>query len=138
MDALEAVMKIASHGLQAQSLRLRVVAENIANANSTASVPGGDPFRRKTVVFDQIMDRATGAELVTIKNIGVDRSDFLEVHDPGHPSAGADGMVLMPNVKPLIEMTDMREASRSYQANLNVIEQARSMVMSTVDLLRRA
>ncbi|GGO15502.1 flagellar basal-body rod protein FlgC [Iodidimonas muriae] len=138
MDPLAATMKIAAHGLEAQSMRLRVVSENIANAGSTADAPGGDPYRRKTVVFDSVLDRASGAEMVTIRNVGVDRSDFRELYSPGHPAADEEGILRMPNVEPLIEMSDMREASRSYQANLNVIEQARTMLMSTVDLLRRA
>lgn len=137
MDALASVMRIAAAGLHAQGTRLRVVAENVANANSTASVAGGDPYRRKTVIFANELDRAIGTELVEVKRIGVDKADFGELYDPGHPMANAEGYVKTPNVQPLIEMTDMREATRSYQANLNVIEQARSMLSATVELLRR-
>lgn len=137
MDSISATMKIAATGLQAQSLRVRMTAENIANANSTSAAPGGDPFRRKTVVFESEFDRTFGAELVKIKRIGVDPSEFTEVYNPSHPGANADGYVKMPNVNPLIEMTDMREASRSYDANLNIIEQARSMAANTLSLLDR-
>lgn len=136
-DPLNAAMSIASSGLKAQSQRLRVVAENVANVNSTASTPGGDPYRRKTITFDAELDRALGASLVNVKSIGVDRSDFKLVHDPSHPAAAADGYVKMPNVSALVEMADMREATRSYEANLNIIDQARKMVMRTTDLMRR-
>lgn len=137
MDSISATMKVAASGLQAQSLRIRMTAENIANANSTAASAGGDPYARKTVVFESKFDRSFGAELVKIKRIGVDPSEFTEVYNPSHPGANADGYVKMPNVNPLIEMTDMREASRSYDANLNIIEQARSMAANTLALLDR-
>ncbi|WP_428410383.1 flagellar basal body rod protein FlgC [Hyphococcus sp.] len=137
MDSISAAMKIAASGLEAQSLRIRMTAENIANANSTSAAPGGDPYQRKTVVFESKFDRSFGAELVNIKRIGVDPSEFTMVHNPSHPGANADGYVKMPNVNPLIEMTDMREASRSYDANLNIIEQARSMAANTLALLDR-
>ncbi len=137
MDPISAVMKIASSGLQAQSLRIRVVAENIANAQSKSAAPGGDPYRRKTVTFESKLDRAVGAELLNVKRVGVDRSDFQLVYDPGHPGADAAGYVKAPNVNSLIEMTDMREASRSYDANLNLIEQARGLAASTLALLQR-
>jgi flagellar basal-body rod protein FlgC len=128
---------IASSGLKAQSMRMRVVAENVANANSTASTPGGDPYRRKTITFEAELDRSLGASLVEVKSIGVDRSSFKQVYDPSHPAADEDGYVKMPNVSTLIEMADMREATRAYEANLNMIEQARSMLMRTTDLIRR-
>jgi len=131
-------MKVAASGLQAQSLRIRMTAENIANANSTSATPGGDPYRRKTIVFESKFDRDFGAELVKIKRIGTDPSPFSEVYNPSHPAANADGYVKMPNTNPLVEMTDMREASRSYDANLNIIEQARSMAANTLALLDRS
>ncbi|WP_109120620.1 flagellar basal body rod protein FlgC [Azospirillum sp. TSO22-1] len=135
-DPLSATLRIASSGLQAQGTRLRVVAENIANADSTAQTPGGDPYRRKTVAFASAVDRATGSEIVRIKQIGRDRSDFQSVYDPSHPAADEKGYVKHANVQPLIEMMDMREASRSFEASVNVIEQARSMMTRMVDLLR--
>lgn len=135
-DPLGATMKIAGAGLQAQATRLRVVAENLANADSTATTEGGDPYRRKTVSFDSTLDRATGAELVRVKRIGLDRSDFQLVYDPSHPAADEKGYVKRPNVQPLIEMMDMREAGRAFEASMNVIEQSRAMMNRVVDLLR--
>ncbi|GGY50843.1 flagellar basal body rod protein FlgC [Parvularcula lutaonensis] len=137
MDAISATMKIAASGLEAQSLRVRMVSENIANANSLGSAPGADPYRRKTIVFEPTFDRHLGADVVGVKKIGTDPGDFKLSYDPSHPAANADGYVKVPNVNPLIEMTDMREATRSYDANLNVIEQARGMAMATLALLER-
>lgn len=136
-DPISATMRIAASGLQAQSLRVRMVAENIANANTTGASPADTPFRRKTIVFESAFDRALGAELVKIKKIGVDPSDFGRTYDPSHPAADAEGYIQTPNVNPLLEMTDMREASRSYDANLNLVEQARAMAVSTLALLDR-
>lgn len=136
VDPLSATMRIAASGLEAQGTRLRVIAENIANADSTAEIPGGDPYRRKTISFTSALDRSLGAETVEIRRIGRDRSDFELVHDPSHPAADADGYVKRPNVSTLVEMMDMREATRSFEASMNMIEQARSMMARTVDLLR--
>ncbi len=135
-DPLSATMRIAGAGLQAQSKRLQIVSENLANAQSTGSVAGSDPYRRKTVSFDATMDRMLGASLVTVKGIGTDKGDFRNVHDPSHPAADANGYVKMPNVNMLVEMADMREANRSYEANLQIVKQVRSMVAATIDLLR--
>ena len=137
MDPISAAMKIASSGLEAQSLRVRMVSENIANANSLGAAPGADPYRRKTIVFQPDFDRGLGADLVKVKKIGVAPGEFTLSYDPSHPAANADGYVKTPNVNPLIEMTDMREATRSYDANLNLIEQARSMATATLALLDR-
>ncbi|MCQ8185498.1 flagellar basal body rod protein FlgC [Parvularcula maris] len=137
MDAISATMKIAASGLEAQSTRVRMVSENIANANSLGSAPGADPYRRKTIVFQPTFDKALGADTVTIKKIGTDPGEFKLSYDPSHPAADQRGYVKVPNVNPLIEMTDMREATRSYDANLNVIEQARGMAMATIALLDR-
>lgn len=136
MDPISSVMHIAGSGMSAQSVRLRVVAENIANASSTATEPGGDPYRRKTVTFDSVLDRSLNAEVVKLKNVGFDRSDFQLRYDPHHPAADESGYVKMPNVNTVIEMTDMREASRSFEANLTVMEQAKSMMNRTLDILR--
>jgi flagellar basal-body rod protein FlgC len=138
IDPLQASVQIASSGLEAQSTRLRVVSENLANANSTGRVPGSDPYRRKTTTFTAEMDRAADARLVKVKDIGVDRSPFRVDYEPNHPAADQNGYVKMPNVNSLIEMADMRETNRSYEANLQVIKQARSMVSMTIDLLRGA
>jgi flagellar basal-body rod protein FlgC len=133
---LDSAMTIAAAGMKVQSARLRVTAENLANAESTASTPGGEPFRRKTIVFGNRHDRAAGVDLVDIRRYGVDRSDFELRHEPGHPAADASGLVRYANVNPLIELTDMREAQRSYEANLNALQLARSMIGRTLDLLR--
>ena len=136
MDPLTASLKISASGLEAQSARLRVVSENLANARSTGDVPGADPYRRKTVSFAQELDRAAGVETVEIKKIGVDKSDFRTEYDPGNPAADVNGVVKYPNVNILVEMADMREANRSYEANLQSIRQARDLINSTIDLLR--
>jgi flagellar basal-body rod protein FlgC len=135
-DPLLSTTQIASAGLQAQGTRLRVIAENLANADSTALTADGDPYRRKTVSFTTVFDRESGANLVRVKQIGQDRKDFQLVYDPSHPAADEKGYIKRPNVEPLIEMMDMREASRAFDASVNVIEQARSMMSRVVDLLR--
>lgn len=136
VDPLLSALKIAASGLEAQSSRMRVVSENLANARSTGETAGSDPYRRKTITFENELDRASEATLVRIADIGVDRSPFRVEHDPGHPAADAAGYVKLPNVNMLVEMADMREANRSYAANLQVIRQAREMVSMTIDLLR--
>ena len=136
MDPLTASLKISASGLEAQSARLRVVSENLANARSTGDTPGADPYRRKTISFTEELDRASGVATVDIKKIGVDRSDFQTEYDPGNPAADANGVVKMPNVSILVEMADMREANRSYEANLQVIKQARDLISMTIDLMR--
>ncbi|ALN74163.1 MULTISPECIES: flagellar basal body rod protein FlgC [unclassified Aureimonas] len=135
-DAISSALRIAASGLEAQSTRLRVVSENVANSRSTGETPGSDPYRRKTVTFTSEIDRLTGAEIVHVKDVGVDRSEFKSEYDPGNPAADADGYVKMPNVSPLVEMADMREANRSYEANLQVIKQARELINLTIDLMR--
>ncbi len=136
LDPLQASLKIAGSGLEAQSTRLRIVSQNIANAQSTASAAGGDPYARQTVSFDDVFDRATGADLVRVKSIGVDTAPFKLEHDPGNPAADADGNVKTPNVDVLIELADMREANRTYEANLQVAKQAADMLTQTVNLLK--
>lgn len=136
MDPLSAASKIAGSGLEAQSTRLRIVSENIANARSTGDTPGADPYRRKTITFESELDRASGLQSVKVKKVGVDKRDFINEYDPGNPAADANGIVKMPNVNMLIEMADMREANRSYEANLQTIKQTRDMVAATLDLLK--
>ncbi len=115
---------------------MRVIAENLANANSVADTPGGDPYRRKVPTFKAAMDRTNGTTTVEITGIQADQSDFTRVHQPGNPAADADGYVKMPNVNSLVESADMKSAQRSYEANLNAIEAARSLTMRTIDLLK--
>lgn len=136
IDPLQASFRIASTGLQAQSNRLRVISENVANAESTGNTPGADPYARKTITFESELDRAAGVPLLRTKSIGVDTSPFRMERNPGHPAADADGYVKLPNVDVLIEMADMREANRSYQANLQAYKQARELFSMTIDLLK--
>jgi flagellar basal-body rod protein FlgC len=138
IDELSASMRISGSGLSAQSNRMRIVSENLANAQSTGRTPGSDPYRRKTVTFEGEVDRALGASLVKIKGVGVDRSEFSVRHEPGNPAADENGYVKVPNVNPLFEMADMREANRSYTANIQAITQARSMISMTIDMLRNS
>lgn len=129
-------MKIAGSGMEAQSTRLRVVSENIANARTSGDTPGADPYRRKTVTFGSALDKASGSQIVAVKKLGMDRSDFVNEYDPGNPAADEKGMVKMPNVNILIEMADMREANRTYEANLQTIKQTRDLIGATIDLLK--
>jgi flagellar basal-body rod protein FlgC len=133
--SLEKVLGISASGLTVQSARLRVVAENIANANSLGKTPGADPYRRKLISFRSVFDETLGANVVRVDKVFFDRSAFERKHDPTHPAADANGMVKTPNVKPLIEMMDLREAQRSYEANLSVVSVARQMIQRTIDIL---
>lgn len=135
-DDLKTSMFISGAGMRVQGQRMRVIAENIANADSTAATPGGDPYRRKTVTFKNVLDREMDTDLVRVDKIGQDMSDFELQYDPGHPAADADGYVKMPNVNSLIETMDMREANRSFEANMNMVRTARDMISRTIDLLR--
>ncbi|MBL8669778.1 MAG: flagellar basal body rod protein FlgC [Alphaproteobacteria bacterium] len=129
-------MKISAAGMKTQGIRLRVVSENLANAQSTAANPGANPYRRKVVSFKNALDRELGVETVRLRKITTDKSPFTIRYEPGHPAANSEGYVAYPNVNPLLEMTDMREAQRTYEANLNVMETSRSMVQRTIDMLR--
>ena len=135
MDLMESLM-ISAAGMRAQGQRLRVVAENLANADSVSETAGGDPYRRKTISFKNTLDKELGMETVQVSKVGLDPSDFRMKYDPGNPAADAKGYVKLPNVNSLIEMTDMREAQRSYEANLRAIEVARNMLQRTIDLIR--
>lgn len=135
MDLLKA-LKISASGMSAQSARMRIASENMANADTMPSKPGEDPYRRKTITFKNVLDRALGVKTVAVGKIGVDRSAFEKRYDPSHPMADKDGHVLMPNVKSIVEMMDIKEAQRSYEANLGAIEAAKNMLMRAVDLLR--
>jgi flagellar basal-body rod protein FlgC len=133
---LSSAMTIAAAGMRAQSARLQVTAENLANAETTGLVPGGDPFRRHIVSFASQRERASGLELVGVARFGEDASPFELRHEPGHPAADASGYVKYPNVNPLIELVDMREAQRSYEADITVMDATKSMQSRTVDLLK--
>ena len=135
MELLNA-MNIAASGMRAQSTRLRVVSENLANADTSIGADGVNPYRRHLVNFKSELDRATGAQLVNVGEISLDRSDFRMDYNPTHPNADPDGYVRMPNVNTLVEVMDMREAQRSYDANVTMIENSRSMLQRTVDMLR--
>jgi flagellar basal-body rod protein FlgC len=135
MDLVKSI-KISAAGMQTQGKRLRVISENLANADSLAQTPDGNPYQRKVVTFRNALDRAVGANTVRVDRVVPDRSEFERKYDPTHPAADAEGYVRAPNVKPLVELMDMREAERSYQANLNVIEVSRRMLQRTIDLLR--
>jgi flagellar basal-body rod protein FlgC len=135
MDFLKSI-SIAASGLRAQAGRMRVLAENIANADSTAQTAGGDPYRRRIPTFRSEVDRALDARVVALGRVRNDTSDFRLKHEPGHPSADANGNVRYPNVNAMVEMTDMREAQRSYEANVNVIGATRRMIQRTLDILK--
>ncbi|HEX3858514.1 MAG TPA: flagellar basal body rod protein FlgC [Pseudolabrys sp.] len=129
-------MAIAASGLRAQAGRMRVISENIANADSTPSSPGADPYRRKVLTFKSDFDRELDARLVSIGDVQNDKSDFQLKYEPGHPAADSNGNVKYPNVNALVEMTDMREAQRSYEANINIIGATKRMIQRTIDILK--
>ena len=137
MDDLISSLKISAAGMKVQGKRLRVISENLANADSLPTGPGKSPYRRKNIQFQNVLNRELGLNLVKVKKIGVDKSEFNRRFEPAHPAADEKGYVQTPNVKTLIEVMDMREAQRSYDANLTAIRTARSMMRRTIDLLRR-
>ena len=137
MEDLISSLKISAAGMKVQGTRLRVISENLANADSLPTGPGKSPYRRKNIQFQNVLNRELGLNLVKVKKIGVDKSEFNRRFDPSHPAADEKGYVQTPNVKTLIEVMDMREAQRSYDANLTAIRTARSMMRRTIDLLRR-
>jgi flagellar basal-body rod protein FlgC len=135
MDFMRA-LAIAASGLHAQIGRMEVISENIANADSTAQTPGGDPYRRRIPTFQSEVDRSLGVRVVGLGPVATDNSDFTTKFQPGHPAADANGNVKYPNVNTTTEMTDMQEAQRSYNANINVITATRTMIQRTLDILR--
>ena len=135
MDFIKSIA-IASTGMRAQTGRMRIITENIANADSTATTPGGDPYRRRIITFHSELDRQLGADVVALGPVETDKSDFLVRHEPDNPAADKNGNVKYPNVNTLVEMTDLRDAQRSYEANLNVITATRRMLQRTLDILR--
>ena len=135
MDDITTAMQISAAGMRAQSGRIRIVAENLANANSTGDAPGVDPYRRQVPVFSTYVDRALGASLVEVARVALDPTEFDLRFDPNHPAANEEGYVALPNVKPLVEMMDLREAQRSYEANLGALDTMRAMAASTLRIL---
>jgi len=135
VDFLKSIA-VAASGLRAQAGRMRVIAENIANADSTASRAGANPYRRRIPTFRAEVDRALEAKVVALGPVRNDPSDFRTKYEPGHPAADTNGYVRYPNVNSVVEMTDMRDAQRSYEANLNVIGATRRMIQRTIDILR--
>lgn len=137
MAGLSDTLQISAAGMRAQGERLRVIAENVANAKSTSSTPGGEPYRRKMVIFQNVLDKELGIETVKVTKRTFDASDFNKKYDPSHPAADPQGYVLYPNVNPIVEMADMREARRGYEANINVVESSKAMLTQTIQLLRQ-
>ena len=135
-DPLQTALRIGASGLEAQSRRLRVVTENLANAQSTGKTPGSDPYTRKVITFENELDEAMDANVVKVASIERHRSPYRLEHNPGHPAADQNGYVKMPNVDIMAEVADMHEANRSYEANLQVIKQAREMISMTIDMMR--
>jgi flagellar basal-body rod protein FlgC len=129
-------LAVAASGLRAQAGRMRIISENIANADSTPSMPGTEPYRRKVPTFHSELDRALDVNVVELGRTQTDTSDFRVKYEPGHPAADKNGNVKYPNVNPLLEMSDMREAQRSYEANINVVTATRRMIQRTIDILK--
>jgi flagellar basal-body rod protein FlgC len=136
IDGITASLQVAASGLEAQAMRLRTVSENLANAESAGRTPGADPYRRKNILFAAELDRLSGATMVEVSGTRPDPSPFRLEFQPGHPAADGNGYVKLPNVNLIIELADMRQANRSYEANLQVIRQGREMLSMTIDLLR--
>lgn len=136
MADFNASLRIAATGLHAQTARMRVIAENLANADSTGKTPGEEPYRRRVPTFDTKFDADVGGKIVEVGKLAYDMSDFQSRYEPGHPAADTKGYVQYPNVDPLIEAMDMREAQRTYEANLNVVTVTRQMLGRTLDILR--
>jgi len=133
---LNDTIAISTSGLKAQSDRLKIISQNIANADSVATTTGGQPYARQTISFKNVLDKETGAVVVKTNKIGVDKAPAIPKYEPNSPLADKNGYVLYPNINKAIEMTDMQEARRSYEANLNMIEASKSMINQTLNLLR--
>lgn len=136
IDPLQASLNIASSGLTANSARMRIASENIANAHSTGATPGSDPYQRQTITFESALDTAKGGDVVKVANVGTDQAPFIVEHDPGNPAADEKGFVKLPNVNLILEMADMREANHAYEANLQVVKESRDLISMTIDLLK--
>jgi flagellar basal-body rod protein FlgC len=135
-NELTDIFAISGSALKAQNQRMKIIAENVANANTTASAPGQKPYQRQVITFKKEFDKALGAYKVKVDGVRTDNTEFIKKFDPSHPAADAQGYILLPNVNSLIETMDMSAASRSYQANLDVIAASRTMVLKTIGLLQ--
>jgi flagellar basal-body rod protein FlgC len=135
MEELFKSLSVSASGLRAQSERIRIIAENLANSKSLPQSPGEEPYRRKVLTFSNELDRSLGVEVVKVNKVQFDQSEFTQRYDPNHPGANDDGYVLQPNVTALVETMDMREAQRTYEANLSVISTARAMLMRTIGII---
>ena len=133
---LDRALAVSAAGMSTQTSRLRIVAENMANRDSTGLSPDQDPYRRRTITFAQQLDRRAGVHVPVARRVGTDPSEFPLRYEPSHPAANADGYVRTPNVTSLIEVGDMREAQRSYNANLAVMETTRAMLMRAIEAMR--
>ena len=133
---MDKALTISAHGMDAQTARLRVIAQNLANQDTTGSAPGASPYRRKTITFGSTLDRSLGVDTVGVKRIGTDAGPLPLRYDPGHPAADAKGYVQTPNVNSFVEVMDMREAQRSYSANLQVMQITRGMLSRTIEMLK--
>ncbi len=129
-------MLISASGMKVQNVRMRIIAENLANQDSVATAPGEDPYRRKSLTFQNILDRETGLNKVEVKNVVYDQAEFGMRYDPGHPAADEIGYIKTTNVNGLVELMDMKQAQRSYESNLNAMDVSKNIIMRTVDLLR--
>lgn len=136
IDPIKTAIKVSGTGIEAQSRRMLVVSENLANVYSTGTTPGAEPYRRKTISFSAELDQAENARFVKIDRVDVDRAPFRVEHDPNHPAADANGYVKLPNVDMMVELADMREANRSYEANVQMVKQSRALSAMMIDLLR--
>lgn len=135
MDLMKAML-MAAKGMKVQGVRMRVISENMANAETTAKEPGGNPYARKIVTFKNELDRKADMREVQVDKIATDKTEFITKYNPSHPAADAKGYVKMPNVNTMVEIMDMREAQRSYEANLGVIEVSKAMLLRTIDMIR--
>lgn len=135
MDLSKAMM-ISASGMKVQNVRMRIIAENLANQDSVATAPGEDPYRRKSLSFTNVLDRETGVSNVEVKKVLYDQAEFGMRYDPGHPAADEIGYIKTTNVDGLVELMDMKQAQRSYESNLNAMDVSKNLIMRTVDLLR--
>ena len=137
MSDMFSTLTISSAGMKTQNERIRVISQNIANADTAPSKPGEKPYNRQIISFKNVLDKTSGEKVVTLDKVTKDdKAEFVKKYMPGHPAADADGYVQMPNVNAIVETMDMKEASTTYQANLGMFTQTRDMMNRTIDILR--